>query len=119
MISSTRPLPFEDLPETPTDSPWCQRWRERKHSWRHVRDGGFDARRYRVDVVAESAAKSFVLTHHYSRSYPAAKIQLGLYDVSGRTRRLTGVAVFAVPVSRAVLTKPFPDLLPFTESPVM
>ncbi|SOD65405.1 hypothetical protein SAMN06272781_0151 [Streptomyces sp. 1222.2] len=25
-------LPFEDLPEVPTASPWCQRWRERRHS---------------------------------------------------------------------------------------
>jgi hypothetical protein len=102
--------------ETPTLSPWCQRWRERKHSWRHVRDGGFDARRYRVDILPEAAAKSFVITHHYSRSYPASKMQLGLYDVTGRARRLVGVAVFGVPVNTAVLTKPFPDLRPFTES---
>lgn len=82
------PLPFEDLPEIPTASPWCQRWRERRHSWAHVRDGGFDARRYQVDVIAEEGpAKEFVLTHHYSRSYPAAKVQFGMYDVSARERR--------------------------------
>ncbi|WP_406834828.1 hypothetical protein ACICHK_00190 [Streptomyces sp. AHU1] len=116
MSSSTHLLPFEHTPEVPTVSPWCQRWREGRHSWRHLRDGGFDARRYRVDVVPESVAKPFVLTHHYSHSYPAAKVQLGLFDVSGRARRLTGVAVFGVPVSSAVLTKPFPDLEPFTQS---
>ncbi len=63
-------LPFEDLPEVPTASPWCQRWRERRHSWAHVRDGGFDARRYTVDVIPdEEPAKGFVLAHHYSGSY--------------------------------------------------
>jgi hypothetical protein len=24
---------------------WCQRWRARQHSWRHVNEGGFDANR--------------------------------------------------------------------------
>ncbi|MCX4462491.1 hypothetical protein OOK58_00185 [Streptomyces sp. NBC_01728] len=43
---------------------------------------------------------------------PVAKVQFGLYDVSGRARRLTGVAVFGVPVSSAVLTNPLPDLRP-------
>lgn len=110
------PLPFEDLTETPTASPWCQRWNGRRHSWRHVRDGGFDARKYRVDVIPKKTGKSFVLTHHYSRSYSAAKVQFGLYDVSGRTRRLTGVAVFGVPASTAALTNPLPDLQPFSQS---
>lgn len=110
-------LPFEDLAEAQTASPWCQRWRAGKHSWRHVRDGGFDARNYRVDVIPEEEpAKTFVLAHHYSRSYPAVKVQFGLYDASGSKRRLCGVAVFGVPVSTAVLTKPLPGLRPYTES---
>ncbi|MFE9769775.1 hypothetical protein ACFYPC_35525 [Streptomyces sp. NPDC005808] len=117
MGSVQEALPFEDLAEIPTSTPWCQRWREGKHSWRHLRDGGFDARRYQVEVIpGEEPGKQFVLTHHYSRSYPAAKVQFGLYDVSGRVRRLTGVAVFGAPVNTAVLTKPLPDLRPFTES---
>ncbi|MEU0949847.1 hypothetical protein ABZ379_45405 [Streptomyces canus] len=110
-------LPFMDLPEVPTASPWCQRWRERTHSWAHVRDGGFDARRYSVDVITdEETAKGFVLTHHYSGSYPAAIAQFGLYDHADGERRLCGVAVFGVPVSTAVLTKPLPELRPYTES---
>lgn len=104
-------LPFEDLAEAQTASPWCQRWRAGKHSWRHVRDGGFDARNYRVDVIREEEpAKTFVLAHHYSQSYPAVKVQFGLYDVSGSRHRLCGVAAFGVPVSTAVLTKPLPGL---------
>ncbi|MDG4857075.1 hypothetical protein P8605_02690 [Streptomyces sp. T-3] len=117
MPSGQETEPFEDLLEAPTVSPWCLRWRERAHSWRHVRDGGFDARRYTVDVIPdEEPAKSFVLAHHYSGSYPAVKVQFGLYDDVDCERRLCGVAVFGVPVSSAVLTKPLPELRPFTES---
>jgi hypothetical protein len=47
---------------------------------------------------------------------PAVKVQFGLYDVSGRLRRLCGVAVFGVPVSTAVLTNPLPYLRPYTQS---
>ncbi|AYG77909.1 hypothetical protein DWB77_00016 [Streptomyces hundungensis] len=105
-------LPFEDLPEVPTASLWCQRWNAGQHSWQHVRDGGFDARRYRVDVIPTAPAKAFVLAHHYSRSYPAATVQFGLFDVAGGQCRLSGVAAFGVPVSRTVLTKPLPELRP-------
>ncbi|MFC0843448.1 hypothetical protein ACFH04_06830 [Streptomyces noboritoensis] len=111
------PLPIEDVPEAAPASPWCQRWHQRGHSWRHVREGGFDRRDYRVEVIAEQGqAKAFVLAHHYSRSYPAARTAFGLYDVSGAAKRLTGVAVFGVPVSEAVLTKPFPGLQPYTQA---
>ncbi|GGV52404.1 hypothetical protein [Streptomyces spectabilis] len=105
--------PVEVLAEMPTAAPWCQRWRQRKHSWRHVREGGFDAQQYEVHVIEDRGpAKNFVLAHHYSASWPAAKMQFGLY----REQRLFGVAVFGVPVSAAVLTRPFPELRPYTES---
>lgn len=71
MIPLQEQLPFGDAQEKLTTSPWSQRWRDGKHSWQHLRDGGFDARRYRVDVISEEApAKRFVLAHHYSRSWP-------------------------------------------------
>lgn len=63
-------LPFDGLAEVPTASPWCQRWRERAHSWRHVSEGGFDARHYEVEPISEKDAEAFVRTHHYSASYP-------------------------------------------------
>ncbi|MFD8049481.1 hypothetical protein [Streptomyces sp. Tu102] len=82
-----------------------------------MRDGGFDRRNYRVDHIAdEEPAKSFVLAHHYSRSWPSVSAQFGLYDVSSGRRQLCGVAVFGVPVSRAVLTRPFPTLRPYTQA---
>ncbi|MGI5414167.1 hypothetical protein ACQEV9_46210 [Streptomyces chartreusis] len=117
MLPVQDPLPLEDLQEVPPASPWCQRWRGGRHSWRHLRDGGFDRRNYDVAVIPdEEPAKSFVLTHHYAHSWPSASVQFGLYDVSGIRRRLCGVAVFGVPVSRAVLTRPFPTLRPYTQA---
>ncbi|WP_180304077.1 hypothetical protein [Streptomyces sp. JV178] len=46
---------------------------------------------------------------------PAVTVQFGLYDVIDGERRLCGAAVFGVPVSASVLTKPPPELRPFTE----
>lgn len=54
-------LPFDDLAEIPTASDWCQRWNGRRHSFRHVGEGGFDARRYAVELLPEKEAKIFVV----------------------------------------------------------
>ncbi|MFI6658036.1 hypothetical protein ACIBL8_21235 [Streptomyces sp. NPDC050523] len=115
-LNSREQLPFPIQTEIPTASDWCQRWQQRTPSWRHVSEGGFDARRYTVEPLPEEEAKAFVLQHHYSASYPSAKERFGLYLVAGGERRLCGVAVFGVPVSEAVLTKPLPDLVPYVES---
>jgi hypothetical protein len=47
-------------------SDWCQRWAARRHSWRHRSEGGFDASRYDVALLAESEARTFVEANHYS-----------------------------------------------------
>ncbi|WP_331738676.1 hypothetical protein [Embleya sp. NBC_00896] len=109
-------LPFAGLPEIPTASDWCQRWRARRHAWRHLSEGGFDARRYVVEDLAEKPAKSFVLEHHYSGSFPSARLRFGLYDTDAGEHRLCGVAVFGVPVTEAVLTRPLPGLEPYVQS---
>ncbi|MFB8290197.1 Mom family adenine methylcarbamoylation protein [Kitasatospora purpeofusca] len=109
-------LPFDDLAEIPNASDWCQRWQGRRHSFRHVSEGGFDARRYVVEVLPEKAAKEFVVEHHYSGSFPSARFRFGLYDIGDDEARLCGVAVFGVPVTAAVLTRPLPDLQPYVES---
>lgn len=85
-------------------------------SWRHPADGGFDPARYRVDVIDEAAAKAFVVEHHYSGTYPAARIRVGLFDTLEPTDVLVGVAVFAVPVQAKVLSNVFPDLEVYRES---
>lgn len=109
-------LPFDDLTEIPNASDWCQRWRGRRHSFRHVSEGGFDARRYAVEALPETAAKEFVVGHHYSGSFPSARFRFGLYDIDAGEAQLCGVAVFGVPVTAAVLTRPLPDLEPYVES---
>jgi hypothetical protein len=77
-----------------------QRWRERRQFWRRP-DDIFDPSRYSVDVAGEKAAKLFVETHHYSGSYPAARLPVGLFEGSD----LVGVAVFSVPMGAAVIEK--------------
>src|SRR4051794_17871400 len=59
------------------------------------------------DVAAlpdDTAAKGFVLEHHYSGSYPAARWRFGLF----RRGVLQGVAVFSHPCNDRVLTSVFP-----------
>lgn len=91
----------------------CQRWRERRHSWRHLSEGGFDSRRYDVALIdQETPVKAFVERHHYSRSYPAARLRAGMYE----GLELVGVAVFGIPMRAEVLTSAFPRLEPYTEA---
>src|SRR5262245_57523978 len=101
-------------PVLPHMSAWCQRWRHRRHSWVHRRDGGFDARRYRVADLPESDARSFVEAHHCARSWPAARHRFGLVD--RETDAVCGVLVLGVPMHPKVLTGPFPHLEPYVES---
>jgi hypothetical protein len=61
-------------------------------------------RDYEAAPLDETAAKAFVLGHHYSGSYPAARFRFGLY----RRGQLAGVAVFSHPCRDDVLTNVFP-----------
>lgn len=56
-----------------------------------------------VELADDTTAKQFIVAHHYSGTYPAARRRFGLY----RASKLVGVAVFSVPASGAVL-----DVLP-------
>jgi len=98
----------------------CQRWTLGRHSWRHLSEGGFDARRFTVDEIPEAVARAFVHQHHYSGSYPAARLAWGLFTDDEKLTLdgagLVGVAVLSVPMRAAVLTNVFPELEPFTES---
>ncbi|MFI1765309.1 hypothetical protein ACH41H_25065 [Streptomyces sp. NPDC020800] len=108
--------PAEDLPEVPTASDWCRRWTNRTPSWRHRRDGGFDARWFEVHPLPEKLAKDFVLAHHYSASYPSATRRFGLYRVDAGEPQLSGVAVFGTPAGANVLTRALPELRPNVEA---
>jgi hypothetical protein len=81
----------------------CQRWRERRGVYRPAGET-IATRQYEVAPIADdTTARRFVLSHHYSGSYPAARQRFGLYGPSG----LEGVAVFSVPAQPKAL-----DVLP-------
>jgi hypothetical protein len=86
----------------------CQRWRGRATSYRPAGEP-INTRRYEVAAMpSDREARAFVVAHHYSASYPAARFRFGLY----RGTDLAGVAVFSVPASQAVLRRAFPGVEP-------
>ncbi|MEU5900388.1 hypothetical protein [Streptomyces venezuelae] len=109
-------LPLSELAEGATASAWCRRWRHRAPSWVHTSQGGFDPRWYAVEPADENTAKAFVITHHYSGSYPSASYRYKLLDVRGPEPELVGIAVFGTPAGPSVLTASFPELVPSVES---
>jgi hypothetical protein len=83
----------------------CQRWRQRRAAYRPPGEP-FDAARCGVEVIDERTAKPWVIAHHYSGSYPAARLRVGLFVKERFAREaLGGVAVFSVPMSQAVIPK--------------
>lgn len=86
-------------------TPCVQRWRGRRDSYRPAGEV-ICTRRYEVAPLdVDAVAKAFVVRHHYSGTYPAARFRFGLY----RGTQLQGVAVFSHPCNDAVLTRVFPD----------
>lgn len=78
-----------------------QRWRERRALG--ARDlTVIDPKAYGVDVIDHQLARAFIARHHYLPTYPAARVAIGLF---GPGAALEGVAVFAVPVTDAVITR--------------
>lgn len=57
-----------------------------------------------TELPDDDTAKAFVLAHHYSGSYPAARWRFGLWHHEA----LEGVAVFSHPCNDRVLTNVFP-----------
>jgi hypothetical protein len=83
---------------------FSQRWRERRESYRPAGEP-INPRLYEVaELAGDREAKAFILAHHYSASYPSARVRFGLF-----TRGcLVGVAVFSHPCNDRVLTSVFP-----------
>ncbi|MFF3982341.1 hypothetical protein [Streptomyces sp. NPDC001828] len=98
----------------------CQRWRNRRHSWRPTGEGGFDPTRYRVREMPNDlvhTAKAFVLAHHHSGSWPAVRCAYGLIDTDALAAgQLVGVPTLGIPTQVAVLTWVFGRLTPYEES---
>lgn len=81
-----------------------QRWRAGRDRYRPAGEP-INTRAYEVAPIEDDrTAKDFVVEHHYSRSYPAARFRFGLY----RAGALVGVAVFSQPVRDEVVTGVFP-----------
>lgn len=90
-----------------------QRWGRRSCSWRPGAEV-FDPSIYGVEVIpGDAAAREFVEAHHYSGSYPAARLRVGLYRL-GRAggAELVGVAVLSVPANQRVVPSYLPGLEP-------
>jgi hypothetical protein len=49
-------------------------------------------------------------------NYPAARLRYGIFERDTKGEQLSGVAVLAVPANEAVLTRMFPDLIPYDET---
>jgi hypothetical protein len=85
-----------------------QRWRAGRSSARPpgepIRPAEYDV----LPIADDATARAFVLAHHYSGSYPAARRRYGLY----RRGLLAGVAVFSVPCNaRTFACLPCPPAL--------
>jgi hypothetical protein len=82
----------------------CQRWREGRNGFR-VYGERINTREYEVaEIPDDTTAKQFVVEHHYSKTYPAARRRFGLYWRD----QLVGVAVFSIPQTEHVLAKWYP-----------
>lgn len=79
-----------------------QRWRERRDSYRPAGEP-IAADRYGVELLSERDARAFVVGHHYSASFPAARLSVGLMRARGMfwSPELVGVATFSVGVQHA------------------
>jgi hypothetical protein len=82
----------------------CQRWRDRRASYRPAGET-IVTRDFEVSLTrSDSLARDFVERHHYSGSYPAARLRVCLH----RGDELVGVAVFSQPPSQAALDAALP-----------
>ncbi len=79
-----------------------QRWHNRKAKYlpagEVINPADFD-----ICEIDELTAKNFVVTHHYSQSYPSARRRFGLFDRGS----LVGVAVYSHPCNDKTITNVF------------
>jgi len=83
-----------------------QRWLEGRDSYRPPLER-IDPAQYEVaPLESDTVARSFIERHHYSHSYPAARVRVGL----ARRGELVGVAVFSQPTNDRAITNVFAGL---------
>jgi hypothetical protein len=76
----------------------CLRWAKRRHSY--APDHTVSPSLYSVEPIDELDAKRYVTTHHYSGTYPAARLRVGLFRAGVG---LVGVAVLSQPCNQRVI----------------
>jgi hypothetical protein len=81
-----------------------QRWRHGRDAYRPPDEPLWPADYEVAELHGDALASAFVLDHHYSACYPAARLRFGLF----RRGLLQGVAVFSHPCNDRVLTSVFP-----------
>lgn len=79
-----------------------QRWNQKRALYRPAGEV-INPRHFDIAPIEEADAKAFVLSHHYSGSYPAARFRFGLFQQG----HLCGTAVFSHPCNDLVLTNIF------------
>jgi hypothetical protein len=79
-----------------------QRWNDRTASYKPAR-AVIRPQDYDVTEIDELTAKAFVVRHHYSGTYPAARRRFGLFHHAS----LVGVAVFSHPCNDKTITNVF------------
>lgn len=86
---------------TDTGIPRDKRWEQGTQRW--VKPPVlFDPRGYHIQVVHRSVSRPFIEHHHYSRSFPAERFSVGLFNCA---RELVGVAVFSEPQQKRALPR--------------
>lgn len=83
-----------------------QRWNERYSTLRSDH-AVIDPARHEVAVISDRDARAFVERHHYSGSYPAARLAVGLFRKRSNwfAAELVGVAVYSVPMNQRVIPR--------------
>ena len=81
----------------------CQRWDHRKAVYRPSRET-IDTGNYHACPIDEQVAKDFIQLHHYSGSYPASMIRIGLWEKQPFHKdNLVGVAIFGPSANQHVI----------------
>jgi len=93
MLQGTLPLDFSQ----------CQRWRNGGERWRPAGEL-FNPRYASVQRIDTTTAKAFVQEHHYSHSFPASRVNAGLFVKKPFQKEiLAWCATFSVPMTQAVV----------------
>lgn len=82
----------------------CQRWNQRRTSYRPAGEP-LDPSRYGVEIIGYTEAKRFIERNHYSASYVASRLQVGLWHKASpfQAAQLAGVIAFSVPIQNSVI----------------